>query len=91
MKRLKKRDPLPGKNATRQEVAEFWDTHSFADYLDALKPVKVKFAKDLSSGMTVRFDEETMSKLRNHAQKKKGIGPTTLVRMWVREKLQLHI
>lgn len=90
MKSNKTRDPLPGKKATRKELAEFWDTHSFADYWDKLKPAKVRFAKNLSSAMTVRFDAETETKLRLEAQKK-GVGPTTLVRMWVREKLQMHI
>ncbi len=86
----KTRDPLPGKNVSRNELAKFWDTHSFADYMDELKSVKAKFAKNLSSGMTVRLDQETEMKLRQEAQKE-GIGPTTLVRMWVREKLQMYI
>ncbi len=90
MKTKVKRDPLPDKNATRKQLAEFWDSHSFADYLDELKSVKVKFAKNLSIGMTVRFDQGTEMKLRQEA-KKKGVGPTTLVRMWVMEKLQMHL
>ena len=30
---------------TRDEEAKFWDTHSFADFADELRPVKVHFAK----------------------------------------------
>ncbi|MCZ7545112.1 MAG: BrnA antitoxin family protein [Anaerolineae bacterium] len=44
-----------------EEEAKFWDTHSFADYWDEMKPVKVKFAKGLSEGVTVRFDPKTFS------------------------------
>lgn len=69
-----------------EEEAKFWDTHSFADYWDGFKPVKVRFAKNLSEGVTVRFDPVTSNKLRVEAHQK-GIGPTTLIRMWVMERL----
>jgi len=77
---------MPGKNASREEVADFWDTHSIADYLDVLKPVRVRVAKNLSQGITIRFNDKTLSKLRVRAQKK-GIGPTTLARMWILDRL----
>lgn len=86
MTKKKARDPLPGKNATREQLAEFWDTHSAGDYWDELKPVKVKFAKNLSQGITIRFDDKTLTQLRSESQKR-GIGPTTLVRMWVLDRL----
>ena len=72
---------------TIREEAEFWDTHDVTDYWDELKPVKVRFAKNLSQGMTIRLDLDTSIKLRSQAAKK-GVGPTTLVRMWVIERLQ---
>ena len=71
----------------REEEAEFWDTHSTADYEDEFRPVKVRFAKNLSEGITIRLDPETMTTLRIQA-KDKGIGPTTLIRMWVLERLR---
>lgn len=86
MKKTNRRDPIPGKEATRAELAEFWDTHSFADYWDELKPIKVRFAKNLSEGATIRFDTTTLTKLRKVASKK-GMGPTTLARMWIMERL----
>lgn len=67
---------------SRQEMAAFWDTHHFTDYLDELKPVKVRFAKNLSEGMTIRLDSQTLKALREQA-KEKGVGPSTLARMWV--------
>jgi len=69
-----------------EEEAKFWDTHSFADYWSEFRPVKVKFAKPLEHVLAVRFDSETLTKLEGKAAKK-GIGPTTLVRMWVKERL----
>jgi predicted DNA binding CopG/RHH family protein len=72
---------------TLEEEAKFWETHSFSEFTDELKPVKVKFAKNLSEGITIRFDEVTLNKIRGLAHKK-GIGPTTLARMWILEHLQ---
>jgi predicted DNA binding CopG/RHH family protein len=70
----------------RQEEAEFWDTHSIADFWDELKPVKVTFAKNLSAGITIRLDQPTIQAVRAEARSK-GIGPTTLIRMWVLERV----
>jgi predicted DNA binding CopG/RHH family protein len=83
---MKPKEPIP-EFKSRQEEAEFWDTHDLADYWDEVKPVKVRFARNLSEGITIRFDPETLAKLREQARKK-GMGPTTLARMWILEHLQ---
>jgi predicted DNA binding CopG/RHH family protein len=75
------------KFANREEEATFWDTHDISDYWDELKPTKLKVAKNLSKGITIRLDEETLENLRQQAHRK-GIGPTTLARMWILERLQ---
>jgi hypothetical protein len=49
--------------------------------------VDAKFAKNLSHGLTIRLDPETLAKVRALARKK-GIGPTTLIRMWILEDLE---
>ncbi len=73
--------------ASREEEAEFWDTHDITEYQDELKPVRVRFAKNLSEGITIRLDPETLRELRTRAREK-GIGPTTLARMWILERLK---
>ena len=49
----KKQDPMPPPDATPEEVGEFWDTHSLADYWDETHEVEVqvnlKPRQDLSS------------------------------------------
>jgi len=70
-----------------EEEAKFWDTHSVTDFLDEFKPVEAKFAKNLSEGITIRFDKNTLEQIRTIAHKK-GIGPTTLARMWILENLE---
>ena len=71
----------------KEEEAKFWETHSVSDFLDELKPVKAKFAKKLSEGITIRFDENDLTKLREIAHEK-GVGPTTLARMWILKNLK---
>jgi hypothetical protein len=80
------RDPIPT-FASREEEARFWDTHDLADYWDEFTPVKVRFAKNLSEAITIRFDKETLDELRRQAQEH-GVQPTTLARMWVVERLK---
>lgn len=72
---------------TYAEEAAFWDTHDFTAFQDELKPIKVQFSKNLARGITVRFDRETLHNLRAKAAEK-GIGATTLIRMWVLERLK---
>lgn len=72
---------------SREEEAKFFDTHDMADYQHEFKTVKVRFAKNLSEGITVRFDKATIEKLRGIAHEK-GVGPTTLARMWIMEQLR---
>jgi hypothetical protein len=73
--------------ATLEEEAAFWDTHSTADYEGEFTPVRARFAKRLSEGLTIRLDPETLEQLRTMAHER-GIGPTTLIRMWVLERLK---
>ena len=72
-----------------EEEAAFWDTHSTADYEGEFKPVRVRFAKKLSEGLTIRLDPDTLAKVRTEAEEK-GIGATTLIRMWVLEHVKKH-
>ncbi len=52
----KKRDPMPPPDATPEEIGEFWDTHSFADYWD--KTHEVEFQVNLKSGQNLSPDED---------------------------------
>jgi hypothetical protein len=72
---------------SREEEAAWWDTHDLADYWDEFTPVRARFAKNLSEGITVRLDPETLTELRQQAREK-GLGPTTLARMWILEHLK---
>jgi hypothetical protein len=68
-----------------EEEAAWFEAH-MADIWSEAKPVKVRFAKNLTAGLNIRLDPHSMEQLRSVAHKK-GIGPTTLARMWIKEHL----
>lgn len=71
-----------------REAGEFWDTHSPEDYPDQFEEVQVRFARPLiKRGLTVKLSEETLAQMRELAEAR-GIGPSTLARMWILEHLQ---
>ncbi len=69
------------------EAGAFWDTHSPLDYAGEFQEAKVTFARPLvRRGLTVKLSEDTIAQLRELAHRR-GIGPSTLVRMWILEHL----
>lgn len=84
--RMKPKEPIPAFKS-REEEAEFWDTHDFADYWGEGTPVEVRFAEHLSDGITIRLDTETMQRLEQEARER-GIRAHALVTQWVMERLR---
>ena len=72
---------------SREEEAAFWDTHDFTEFLEETRPVKLRVAKKLSEGLTVRLDRRDRKELERRAAEQ-GIGPSTLVRMWIKDRLR---
>jgi predicted DNA binding CopG/RHH family protein len=72
-----------------EEAAEFWDAHSLAEFEDELEEVDdVQFVKaQPKKGITIRLEDDKLAEVRRQAREK-GIGPSTLIRMWVLERLQ---
>ncbi|MCC7106906.1 MAG: hypothetical protein IT307_17370 [Chloroflexi bacterium] len=74
---------------TIRDEAEFWDTHDSADFEDEFEEVTdVRFVRgQRKKAITVRLEEGSLRRLRRQAAHQ-GIGPSTLVRMWVLERLR---
>ncbi|MGI8855582.1 MAG: CopG family antitoxin [Thermomicrobiales bacterium] len=72
-----------------EEMAEFWDTHDSSEYEHEFEPVEFEIAKPLRSiwMLSIRLDKETFDALREIA-KPKGLGASTLARMWILEELE---
>ncbi|MCL4508024.1 MAG: BrnA antitoxin family protein [Chloroflexi bacterium] len=74
--------------ATAEEAGAFWDTHSPEEFPEEFAEASVQFERPLiKRGLTVKLSEETIGQLRTLAGAQ-GIGPSTLARMWILERLQ---
>ncbi len=73
--------------ASREEEAEFWDTHDIADYWDELKPVKVRFSQKVNHGVIVVFESHTFDRLFEMADER-GVFPDALIHDWVVEGMK---
>lgn len=87
MKRKKNRKIPKFKN--REEEAEFWDTHDITDYLDEMRPVKVLYVPSLEKKQTLslRF-APSLKKQVEKVARSYDISTSSLIRMWVVEKLR---
>ncbi len=72
---------------SREEEAEFWDTHDTTEFEDEFVEVKLEVARPLDHVLAVRMDAKTIDRLAA-VGRKKGLGPSTLARMWLLERLE---
>lgn len=75
---------VPAFNSIQEEM-EFWDTHDTIDLADDLSAAIYTPGKKIAP-ISVRLDAADRARLRAEAQKM-GIGPSTLARIWIKEKL----
>ena len=85
-KRTKARDPLPEHFNSIEEAAEFWDTHSTADYEEYFKEVDCEFDIKKRTHL-ISIDGAVYDRIRAIA-KKKRIPADKLVSRWIKEKLR---
>jgi hypothetical protein len=69
-----------------EEEAEFWASHSPLDYGE-WEETELTVARPLIHTLAIRLDAKTIDRLAA-ASRKKGIGPSTLARMWILERLE---
>ncbi len=81
-----KRDPIPENFRTLDELWDFWDTHSTADYPEFLKPVKVSVCLEKGAEL-LRVADDLVSPLQRRARRH-GLTLEALVNRWIRERLQ---
>ena len=67
-----------------EEIAEFWDTHSVADYWEETHEVDFEIR---AARRQVTLAPEVYEKLKEQARVR-GILPETLVNLWLAERLQ---
>jgi hypothetical protein len=81
-----KRDPIPENFRSIAQAAEFWDTHSLANYWDLTCPahfkVNIKHRRYL-----VALEPKLMKQVSRKAEAE-GISAETLINVWLSEKLR---
>ncbi|MCX8103298.1 MAG: BrnA antitoxin family protein [Candidatus Bipolaricaulota bacterium] len=79
---------IPRFRSAREE-AEWWDTHDVTE-IEGLEVVPEEiFVKPKKQIVSVRLERQLVDLLKRIAREK-GLGHTTLVRLWVIEKLREH-
>lgn len=70
------------------EEAEFWQTHDSEEYYSEPVEEEIQFVPARrTKAMAVRLEPETFAALEKRARAL-GVGPSTLTRMWILERLQ---
>lgn len=72
------------KAQTIEEIAEFWDTHSLADYWDQTHEVEIEVRAERRRRITL--DPDIYSRVEALARIR-GVMPETLVNLWIAEKV----
>jgi hypothetical protein len=73
--------------ASIEEEAAFWDTHDLTDFAEEWRPVQIEVSPELAERLTLRLERRDRQQLIALAREN-GIGPLTLARMWIRERLR---
>lgn len=70
---------------TIEELAEFWDTHSLADYEDQTYEVEMTFDPSARRSL-VGIEPELMNELRRIARQRQ-VSTQTLVNVWLQQRV----
>ena len=70
--------------STWEEIADFWDTHSLADYWDQTHEVEFELRAQRRHRITL--DPDIYAKIEEQARTR-GVLPETLVNLWLSERL----
>jgi CopG antitoxin of type II toxin-antitoxin system len=87
MGKPKTRDPIP-EFETLDDIAEFWDTHSTADYDDLTHEAQfeVRLGSRVGQPQTITLLPELSETLQALADMR-GVSVETLVNVWLTEKI----
>jgi len=82
-----KQQPITGISKARniEEISEFWDTHSVADYWEQTQDAE--FEVRAQRRHRIILDPDIYARIEEQARLR-GILPETLVNVWVAERLE---
>lgn len=70
-----------------EAMAEFWDTHSLADYWDQTEPATFDVAPDARRRYLVAVDREVLARVQRLARSR-GVSIESLVNLLLEQRLQ---
>lgn len=76
---------IPGMNSY-EEIAEFWDTHSLADYWEQTEPVEFELDPQARRRYLVALDPELLQRIQKLAQVR-GLSTESLVNLLLEQRL----
>lgn len=82
----KVRDQIPEDFGSIEAAAEFWDTHSLADYWDQTEEVALRAALDRN--IVLLPLEQGLAKRLSEVARNQGLSAETLANLWLSERLQ---
>ena len=72
---------------TLDQIAAFWDAHDSADYWDEMEDSELNVQRRPLKTLSIKLSEADLKALKVIAGKKR-VGHTTLIRLWLKEKIQ---
>lgn len=82
-------DNIPDNFNTLDELWQFWDTHSTADYEDDMELVEVEIDL-ISSKIYLPVAKDLLQEVRIQARRQ-GVSTETLINLWLQEKLHASV
>ncbi len=70
-----------------EEAAEFWDTHSLADYWDQTEPAEFEVASQLHRRYLVPVDRDLIDRVQQVARTR-GVSTESLVNLLLEQRLR---
>jgi hypothetical protein len=78
-------EPIPERFESIETAAEFWDTHSLADYWEQTR--EEEFQVRAQRRRRVTLDPDVWAQV-VHQARIRGVSPETLVNLWLMERSQ---
>ncbi|MFZ5910139.1 MAG: CopG family antitoxin [Chloroflexota bacterium] len=70
-----------------EEIAEFWDTHSLADYWDQTEPAMFEISPELHRRYLVAVEPDLLNRLRQAAFAR-GVSTESLINLLLEQRLR---
>jgi predicted DNA binding CopG/RHH family protein len=82
---MRKSKPIP-EFKSYEEMGEFWDTHSLADYWDQTEPAEFEISEQVRRRYVVRIDRDLLTRVQRMARVR-GVSTESLINLLLEQRL----